>query len=109
MPRTKPLWEGADLHVMQVLECRRETVTEESRALSRIGNPDIGTNSFLVGPTDGEDPMVVLPPAEGAAGMWIDDRLMGALFLTDRIAKALRAAKFTRAWGLRACRVKLLH
>lgn len=109
MPRTKPLWEGADLHVMQVLECRHDTVTEESQALSKIGNPDIGTDSFFVGPTDGEDPMVVLPPPEGAAEMWIDDRLNGALFLTDRIAKALRAAKFSRAWGLRECRVKLLH
>jgi hypothetical protein len=104
--RTKPLWDGAELHVMQVLECRRETVIEESGAVGRaIGKCLDGASLHMVGPTDGPDPIVVRPPAEGASEMWVDDRLYGALFLTDRIAQAIRAAKMTRHWGLTECRV----
>lgn len=104
--RTKPLWDGAELHVMQVLECRRETVIEESGALSPISGKCLdGTGLQFVGPTDGPDPIVVRPPAAGASEMWVDDRLRGALFLTDRIAHAIRAAKMTRHWGLTECRL----
>ncbi|MEJ6393759.1 hypothetical protein V8J82_10860 [Gymnodinialimonas sp. 2305UL16-5] len=108
--RTKSLWEGADLHMMQVLECRRETLFEESGA---IRPPAVtvrdGVAYNMITSTDGEDPMVVLPPAEGSAEIWIEDRLFGALFLTDRIAQALKAAKLTRGWGLLECRVKVVH
>ncbi|WP_141134317.1 hypothetical protein [Jannaschia aquimarina] len=96
--RTAPLWKGADLHVMQVLTCRRAVVVAESRALGDpVGKCPDGEALYMVSTShEMKDAMVVLPPPEGAAEMWLDDRLTGALFVSDRVAKALRAAKLSR-------------
>jgi hypothetical protein len=36
---------------------------------------------------------------------WVDTRIRKSLFFSDRLAKALKAAKLTRTFGLRKCRV----
>ncbi|UWQ22251.1 hypothetical protein [Jannaschia sp. W003] len=108
--RTAPLWEGAALSVMQVLTCRRDVVIEESERLrKRVGRLKDGEARFSVTAPDRDDVLVVLPPHEDASEVWLDDRLDGALFLSDRVAKALSAAKLTRGWNLRRCVKKTVH
>lgn len=41
--------------------------------------------------------------------IWIDTRMVRAFFLSDRLVQALKAAKLTRSFGLRRCRVVSLH
>ncbi|SFJ37589.1 hypothetical protein [Jannaschia pohangensis] len=109
--RTKPLWDGADLYVMQVLSCRREVLMDESPNLGPrpVDRTPDGQDIHMVYVSSTMEPLVVVPPAEGGAEMWLDDRLSGALFLTDRVAGALNAAKLTRGWGLRRCDVVTRH
>jgi hypothetical protein len=57
---------------------------------------DDGEISLLAAALDGPD-------------IWIDIRLRNSFFLSDRLAKALKAAKLTRSFGLRRCRVLPLH
>lgn len=106
--RTAPLWDGAELFIVQFLEVRRETLIDQSGALSKTpdaGSCSDGVGRYLLGPTDGPDPMVVLPPKEDGAEIWMDDRVENSIFLSDRVAQAIKAAKMTRAWGLLPCRV----
>lgn len=109
--RTAPLWEGADLHIMQVLTCRREVLIEESYGIGkkRLDITPDGTDVFMIHSIDRHDALVVAPPERGGAEMWLDDRLMGALFMSDRVATALKAAKLTRGWSLKRCVVKAVH
>jgi hypothetical protein len=37
--------------------------------------------------------------------LWVDTRIRKSLFFSDRLARALKAAKLTRTFGLRKCRV----
>ena len=37
--------------------------------------------------------------------LWIDPKMKDAFFLSDRLVQALKAAKLTRRFGLRKCRV----
>ena len=108
--REGPVWEGADLHVMQVLTCRREVVVEDSRGLDfSIGKLADGTDILPPGERELHGSLVVTPPAAGSAEMWLNDQLDGSLFLSDRIVSELKAAKLTRGWGLKRCTVKTLH
>ena len=106
--RTAPLWEGAELFIVQFLEVRRETIIDQSGALSKkpvAGTCPDGAGRHLIGSTDGPDPIVVLPPMEDGAEIWMDDRVENSIFMSDRVAQAIRGAKMSRAWGLLPCRV----
>ncbi|MEM9798384.1 MAG: DUF1629 domain-containing protein [Pseudomonadota bacterium] len=108
--RTAPLWEGAELHLMQVLTCRRAMVVEDSKWLSkRVGTCADGEARYMATALDMDDALTVTAPTDGTAEIWLDDRLDGGLFLSGRIAKALKTAKLTRGWGLKRCVVKTLH
>lgn len=107
---TAPLWPGAKLFLLQVLACRRAVVIEESRGIGKPNDRCLdGEAQRMVFALDEDDALVVAPPLAGDAELWIDDRLMGALFLSDRVAQALKAAKLARGWGLRRCRTKTVH
>ncbi|WP_136660301.1 hypothetical protein [Nitratireductor sp. XY-223] len=41
--------------------------------------------------------------------LWIDPRVRNAIFLSDRLVEALKAATLTKRLGLRRCRVLLVH
>ena len=108
--QTVPLWPGAELYLLQVLTCRRAVVIEESRTISEpIERCLDGEAQRMVIAHDEQDAVVVAPPPEGGAEIWIDDRLMGAMFLTDRVAEALKEAKLSRGWGLKRCVTKTVH
>jgi len=51
------------------------------------------------------DDLAVSETALSGTDLWIDTQFNGAFFLSDRLAKALRAAKVSRPFGLRRCRV----
>ncbi len=83
---------------------------EESRTIGKpIDRCLDGEAQRMVMAHDEQDALVVAPPPEGGAEIWIDDRLSGAMFLTDRIAKALKEAKLTRGWGLKRCVTKTVY
>ncbi|WGH80032.1 hypothetical protein [Jannaschia ovalis] len=86
-------------------------MAEESYGISdRLhGHTHDGEEIHMISATDMDDALVVLPPRDDAPQMWLDDRFHDALFVSDRVAKALKAAKLTRGWGLRRCVVKTVH
>jgi len=49
--------------------------------------------------------MAVTKAALVGPDLWIDPLVRKALFLSDPLAQALKAAKLTRPFGLRKCRV----
>jgi len=51
------------------------------------------------------DDLAVSPVALSGPDLWIDPLVHDAFFLSDRLAQALRAAKVSRPFGLRRCRV----
>ena len=107
---TAPLWPGAELYLLQVLTCRRAVAIEESGSIGKpIERCLDGEPMRTVSTSIAEDALVVAPPRGGGAEIWIDDRLFGAIFLTDRIAKALKAAKLAGGWGLKRCVTKTVH
>lgn len=54
--RTAPLWDGAELFIVQFLDVRRETIIDQSGALSKkpvAGTCPDGAGRHLIGSTDG--------------------------------------------------------
>ena len=56
-----------------------------------------------------DDQLVLSPAALEGVDLWMDPRLWEGLFLSDRLVSALRAAKLTRRFGLKKCRVIEKH
>ena len=54
-------------------------------------------------PKDGD--VAVRATALKGADIWLDPKLRGGLFLSDRLVQALREAKLTRRFGLSRCKV----
>jgi hypothetical protein len=83
---------------LQILECRREDLIDQSGAVHRnsLDSCADGANRYLIGSSVGSDPVVILPPDDGGADMWMDDRAQGSMFLSDRIAKAIKATEWSR-------------
>lgn len=54
-------------------------------------------------PKDGD--IAVTPTALNGPDLWVDPDLWDAFFLSDPLVQALKAAKLTRRFGLRKCRV----
>lgn len=59
--------------------------------------------TLRVVPKDGD--LAVDETALVGPDLWIDPRVRSAFFLSDRLARALQAAKLARWWGLFRCRV----
>ncbi|NSX55455.1 imm11 family protein [Parasulfitobacter algicola] len=81
-------------------ETKDAFVSEESpRARER------GYNAWGLpyGVKDGE--MAIKPDALKGVDLWMDQRVKDAFFLSDPLVKALKAAKLTRRFGLRKCRI----
>ena len=51
------------------------------------------------------DDIAVSPAALEGVDLWRDTALTQAPFLSPRLVKAIRAAKLTRHWDMRRCRV----
>ncbi|WP_170789773.1 hypothetical protein [Ruegeria lacuscaerulensis] len=78
-------------------------VPEQSNRVKPLGNkPDTWITRGLK-PADFD--FVVSDVALGGPDLWVDPQLHWSLFLSDRLVKALRAAKLTRRFGLSKCKV----
>jgi hypothetical protein len=103
-----------------VLECDKRTPLEgryfffnfgehkqsflPEQSIVRRFNPALGTWSLRLAPRD--DDIALSSAALEGVDLWIEmPRLGRAFFLSDRLARALRAAGLTRRLGLRRCRV----
>ncbi|WP_170772414.1 hypothetical protein [Ruegeria lacuscaerulensis] len=84
-------------------EQKTALVPKQSKGIELLGNtPEIWMN--LGGKPDDFD-FVVSGDALDGSDLWIDPLLHRSLFLSDRLVKALRAAKLTRRFGLSKCKV----
>ena len=52
-----------------------------------------------------DNDIAVLPTAFDGPDLWVELRFWTAFFVSDDLAKALKAAKVTRSFGLRKCRI----
>lgn len=73
-------------------------------------SPSVRENSYTPGlfrlfPDVAEYGVKVTPDALKGCDLWVDSRLDGGLFLSDRLVQALKAAKLTRFFGLRKCEI----
>lgn len=112
------------LYSVRVLQYDRETPVEGSYYFLNFGNQktaflpemsqcvkkvyDHSDIWALKGKID-EDAVAVSANALNGPDIWIDPRMNRAFFLSDRLVLALKAAKLTRSFGLRRCRVVPLH
>lgn len=82
----------------------RAFVPEHSKAnYSKISN----TWTFLPKPAD--DDFAVAPAALEGADLWTDPTLLMGFFVSDRLAEALKAAKVSRNFRLKRCRVEAVE
>lgn len=78
-------------------------VPEQSNRIKPIGNPPKIWMKRGSKPDDFD--FVVSGDVLDGLDMWADPQLHRSLFLSDRLVKALRAAKLTRRFGLSKCKV----
>ncbi|WP_170784788.1 hypothetical protein [Ruegeria lacuscaerulensis] len=78
-------------------------VPEQSKGIEALGNtPEIWIH---LGNKPNDFDYFVSSDALGGPDLWTDPQLHRSLFLSDRLVKALRAAKLTRRFGLSKCKV----
>lgn len=110
------------LHPVDLIENDRQTLISRDYRLLTPGNP-IETLELVRSPNlrirvreDGSETFMFTPPSDGATAtfllkpgfscapdIWMDPRLLAALFLSDRLVQALRVAGMDRFFRLTRC------
>jgi hypothetical protein len=82
----------------------KDTFVPEQSSHVRL---DCGTvDSWAMTPGVREDgDIAVTDAALSGPDLWIEKRLRNAIFMSDRLAEALRRAELSRRFGLRRCQV----
>lgn len=110
--RARPLWaECPQVYALNVSTVKRGldvAATNPEDKAPRVGPmprslPD-GAPWFSVRGR-GDDDLAFAPSVLDGPDPWVDDQLFGAVFLSDRLAKALTEAGLSRGWGLRRRRI----
>lgn len=83
-------------------EQKEALFAEESTALEAL---DRRKNLWTLWAGAEDNGIAVTAEALQGVDLWADPTLTRSVFLSDRLAKALKAAKLTRRFGLRKCRV----
>ncbi len=102
--RTTPV-EG-EYFSLNIGETKAALVPEQSEALDRNWP---GHEVFSALEVDKNDQIAVRDVALAGADIWIDPAMSTGFFVSDRLATALKAAKVTRNFRLKRCRVLKDH
>ncbi|MCV9963343.1 hypothetical protein OIU34_15660 [Pararhizobium sp. BT-229] len=66
---------------------------------------EYGIGGFRMRPSLQDDDVAVSPISLERPDLWVSPPLKRIFFLSDRLTQALRAAKMSRVFGFRACRI----
>ncbi|WP_064686686.1 hypothetical protein [Rhizobium bangladeshense] len=80
---------------------RKDVFRPEHSPLVRV----LGSGRMKMPPTLQDDDIAVSPAALVGPDLWVSPPLIRVFFLSDRLTQALRAAKMSRVFGFRPCRI----
>lgn len=94
--------EGA-YHFLHIAEHKRALVPMES---SNLRKPfDYKDEWTFFGTEIKDDDLVLDATALTGVDLWLDPSLRSGVFMSDRLAQALKVAKLTKRFGIRRCRI----
>jgi hypothetical protein len=98
--RTTPV-EGT-YHFLHIAEHKRALLPAQSSGLNKpYDNKDLWT---FFGTEIKDDDLMLDASALSGVDLWLDPSLRRSVFMSDRLAQALKAAKLSKRFGLRRCR-----
>ena len=110
---------NASLYLVEVLQKDRKTligadhyslnICNREQAFIGAASPDtrpfLSEEDRILGFVHKDDGVAVSRVALDEVDIWIDPKLFRAFFVSDRLARSLKAAGVARPFGLRRCRV----
>lgn len=84
---------------------RKDAFLREHSPLVRV----LGSQRLKMPPNLQDDDVAVSQSAVAGPDLWVSPPLIRIFFLSDRLTQALRAAKMSRVFGFRTCRVVKPH